>query len=83
MINFIIDAEIKVLEPIEANNRIDAYNKIMQKYGDIGGICIHTIGDVAIIGLCESCENPIFEDEEYWHDEEGVVWHKKCGDENA
>ncbi len=80
---FIVNADIKVIEVMKANNRIDAYNKIMEKYGDIGGLCVNAIGDYEIIGLCESCGNPIFEDEPYWHDEDGITWHKRCGDEQC
>lgn len=30
------------------------------------------------IGFCEICERPIFENDEYGFDEDGIYWHSEC-----
>lgn len=37
---------------------------------------IEAVDDKFVEGICESCEMPILEGEEYRHDSEGIVWHK-------
>ena len=31
-----------------------------------------------VIGTCESCKENIYDGEEYYHDTDGITWHKKC-----
>lgn len=37
---------------------------------------IDEIDGKEVWGMCENCELPIFSDEDYHHDEDGVMWHK-------
>lgn len=32
-------------------------------------------GDITCMGTCENCNKPIFENEDYFHDEDGIKWH--------
>lgn len=46
------------------------------------GAYIEEIDGVKCIGLCEICGKPILEGMEYEEDVDGIVWHKKCDDED-
>lgn len=39
---------------------------------------ITAIDGKEVAGVCESCGEPIFSDEKYNHDEDGVRWHVDC-----
>ena len=43
------------------------------------GFKIQTIDDVLVVADCEVCDDPIMDGEDYYHDSEGVTWHKKHG----
>ena len=43
-------------------------------YGRLGG----KEEERTLVANCESCHRGIYEGEEYYHDLEGVTWHKEC-----
>jgi hypothetical protein len=42
------------------------------------GAKIEAVDDVLCVGICEVCEKPILETEDYFADYEGCYWHKAC-----
>lgn len=42
------------------------------------GWVVDSVGDTDVVGMCEICELPILESDEFYADEEGVCWHQSC-----
>lgn len=43
-----------------------------------GGWVVDSVGDDVVVGMCEICELPILESDEFYADEEGACWHQMC-----
>lgn len=59
-------------EYYEGSGDLDSVKLLHQK-----GYTIDAINDRSVIALCESCKEPIFMDEKYYYDNEGVYICKK------
>lgn len=46
---------------------------------DYPGFTIDTIDDKWVIGWCEDCGCPLFEDSDYHESEDGIMWCKSHG----
>jgi len=42
------------------------------------GWVVDMVGDTEVVGMCEICELPILESDDFYADKEGVCWHKSC-----
>jgi hypothetical protein len=42
------------------------------------GATIESVNDVACLGICESCEQPILEGQKYASDEDGILICSNC-----
>jgi len=75
---FEIGAYIVLNDGIEAKDRREAYELFRERYPEAE--CPDYVGDKAVVGVCESSGNPIFEDDDYLSDSEGVTWLREFHD---
>lgn len=47
------------------------------------GAVIEAVDGREVDGICEVCGMPVFDDEDYIQDSEGVIWHKNHETSNA
>lgn len=39
---------------------------------------VDMVGDTEVVAMCEICELPILESDEFYADSEGIYWHRAC-----
>jgi hypothetical protein len=52
-----------------------AVNQFQSDYPDAE---ITLVDGKEVVDICESCDLPILDGEQYWHDSDGIFWHVVC-----
>lgn len=47
------------------------------------GWVVDSVNETGVVGMCEICDLPILESDEFYSDEEGVCWHQMCDKEDS
>jgi len=58
------------------------------EYGECGRLTDVPLGAVILkvdgeecVGMCIECGEPILRDQYYLEDQDGIMWHERCGEE--
>lgn len=62
---------------VEANSPGDAIKKLRDRRPNAQ---IEYVDDNCVMGLCEVCQEPLYDDTDYCHDED-IVWCRSHGEE--